>query len=840
MNPKCITAVKAAAAAAGRKAPTKAQLQEIEDGLAAAKTRVARQDPAKWGAMTEAQRLQAAAEVMMQDIQAAAAKKLEQAQLQIEVTARVQERLAGIQQAMRDTAGKAGTRAEALSRDAINADQKATALRKESFGRLLSLIEASQSKQGATLGRKVLMTLFDAENPGMTRDVIKEVFKGADGHTKNPMATAAARAWLDTIEEMRTRFNAAGGDVGQLDYGYTPQPHDTVKVRKAGADTWAAKVLPLLDRSRYLREDGSRMADDELLAVLKNAHETLATEGLNKSTPGQFQGSGKRANRHSDTRQIHFADGEAWASYMTEFGRGSIYDAMMGHIGAMARDITLVEQYGPDFSAQVRLQLDEARVADKKSASEPLTGAGTVDPATYFKIISGAVGMPASERLARNMAMVRNLQTAAKLGGAIISSVTDLGTLALTAGYNRLPYWQLLKDIGTQATQDSRDFMASHGMIAESVADSLNRWSGDHLGTNWSGKLSNAIMRASLLNAWTDGLRQGFTLTMNAGFAKMAKTEWSALAERDRTRLARGGFSEADWKALQQVQPVQFKGRELLTPDAIRAAGNSELAQKVFGFIHDESEFAIVNPDLTTRAIVTGGGQQAGTVMGELVRTTMQFKSFPIAMITRHWRRMMEGDLGPDGSSAAANRMLYGGALLLTSTALGAIAFQSKQMLAGKDPISMDQPRFWLRAAAQGGGLAIAGDLFLIDPSSGMGDSLGTLAKNVMGPAFGTAGELALKVVTENIWQEAAGKDSHWEAELFNWAKSNTPGQSLWWMKPALDHTFMNAIQENLSPGYLARVQKKARQDWNQEFFWAPNDATPARAPDIAGAFQGR
>lgn len=839
MNPKCVKAVNAAAIAGGRKAPTKAQLQEIEDGLAAAKTRIARQDPAKWGGMTEAQRLTEAAALVMQDIQAAAAKKLEQAHLQIEVTARVQERLASVQQAMRDTAGKAGTRAEALSRDAINTDQMATVLRKESFGRLLALIEASQSKQGASLGRKVLMTLFDAENPGMTRDVIREVYKGADGHTQNPMAKAAARAWLDTIEELRTRFNAAGGDVGQLDYGYTPQPHDTVKVRKAGADAWAAKVLPLLDRSRYLREDGSRMADDELLAVLKKAHTTLATEGLNKSTPGQFQGSGKRANRHSDTRQIHFADGEAWSTYMRDFGRGSIYDAMMGHIGAMARDITLVERYGPDFAAQVRLQLDEARVADGKAASEPLTGAGTVDPATYFKIISGQVGMPASERLARNMAMVRNLQTAAKLGGAVISSVTDLGTLAITAGYNRLPYWQLLKDVAAQTSKDSRDFMATHGMIAESVADSLNRWSGDHLGTNWSGKLSNAIMRASLLNAWTDGLRQGFTLTMNAAFARMAKTEWANLAERDRTRLARGGFTEADWKALQQVQPAQFKGRELLTPDAIRTAGNNDLAQKVFGFIHDESEFAIVNPDLTTRAIVTGGGQQAGTVPGEIVRTTMQFKSFPIAMITRHWRRMMEGDL-IDGQSAAANRMLYGVALLLTSTALGAVAFQSKQMLAGKDPISMDQPRFWLRALAQGGGLAIAGDLFLIDPSSGMGDSLGTLAKNVMGPTFGTGGELALKVITENIWQEAAGKDSHWEAELFNWAKSNTPGQSLWWMKPVVDHTFMNAIQENLSPGYLARVQKKARQDWGTDMWWAPADATPARAPDVAGAFQGR
>ena len=46
----------------------------------------------------------------------------------------------------------------------------------------------------------------------------------------------------------------------------------------------------------------------------------------------------------------------------------------------------------------------------------------------------------------------------------------------------------------------------------------------------------------------------------------------------------------------------------------------------------------MLNPDLATRAIVTGGGSQRGTVLGELAQATMQFKSFLIAMMSRHWR----------------------------------------------------------------------------------------------------------------------------------------------------------------------------------------------------------
>ncbi len=57
---------------------SKLAIERIHEALTEIRA-VARQDPAKWGAMTEAQRLQAAAEVMMQDIQAAAAKKLDTA-----------------------------------------------------------------------------------------------------------------------------------------------------------------------------------------------------------------------------------------------------------------------------------------------------------------------------------------------------------------------------------------------------------------------------------------------------------------------------------------------------------------------------------------------------------------------------------------------------------------------------------------------------------------------------------------------------------------------------------------------------------------------------------------
>jgi hypothetical protein len=837
---KCAKAVRSAAKEMGREGLTDADLKAIEDRMSDTMRRLARTDP-EWKTYPQDMRVSLAAEQAIADIKAEADRLAANKVRQVLVVAQTEQRLKGLQGSYK------GTRTQALRRDMELTHVYESALRRDAQGGLMNLIEAAGDKQGAGVGRKFLMSVFDAENPAMTRDVVREIFKNADGHTGNSVAKEAARAWLDTIEGLRTRFNNAGGDVGKLEYGYTPQPHDRARISKIGRDAWVEKTLPLLDRGRYVLEDGSKMGEPEVRQMLSKAWETITTDGLNKSEPGEFRGVGKRANRGSDPRQIHFADGTAWADYMKEFGRGSLYDAMMGHIGGITRDIALVERYGPDIHANARLQFDLAARADGKTP-ENLVGAFEIDPHTYWNMITGRVGAAANEDMAQAFKMVRDLQTAAKLGGAVISSVTDLGTLAITTGYNRLPYWQLVKDIGSNVIPDwmakfgvtkgkeVHDWMSAHGMIAESVANSLNRWSGDHMGNGWSGKLANSVMRWSLMNAWTDGLRQGFTLTMNAGLARMTRKAWGELAEFDRSRLQRAGITDVDWAKLNAIPLQNFNGRQLLTPQAIKTAGHQNLAARVFGFIADESEYAVVNPDLATRAVITMGGQQAGTWGGEIARTVMQFKSFPIAMITRHWARMLEGTHGADGAPILANRSAYGFALMTTLMGLGAVATQEKQMLQGKDPIDMTKPRFWAKALAQGGGLGIAGDMLLVDPSGSPGDATATAIKNLAGPTVGSATELLLKDVVENIWQAAKGKDTHWGAELASWVKSNTPAGNLWWAKPFIDHGFMNAINESLSPGYLSRMKDRAYKDWNQRMWWAPNEAVPGRAPDLGAA----
>lgn len=825
MKPQCRQAVQQAA---GR-ALSDAEIKKIDDRISATMRNMARADPAGWRAKSADQRVIEGAQQAMADIQREAALKVQRAQVQIVKTAAMETRVGDLM------ASYAIGRSKALVKEMELTHNYAEGIKRETMGQLMDLLDAVESTQGTTAGRKALMFLFDAQNPGMTRDLATEIYTNGAGGTGNALAQKAAKVWLESIEQLRQRFNGAGGDVGQLDYGYLPQPHDQARVRGSGEqaarDKWVQETLPLLDRNRYFQEDGARLTDQQLIGVLESAWETIATGGLNKMTPGQGGGNGARANAGSESRQIHFKDAEAYLTYMRRYGGGSMYDAMLGHIGGMARDIALVERYGPNPAQQMKLQFDLAKKADiglKRSFG--------LTPQSYWDLLSGKTGMAESGNIAQIAQDVRNIQVSGKLAGATLSSVTDTATFFITTGYNKLSYWEALKNIGKQFDGDTRDFLTMHGVIAESMVSNLNRWSGDNIKNTWTGRLANSTMKLSLLNAWTDAMRQAFSMTMMSGLAKLSKVDWARLDEYDQWRMTSKGLTEEDWAIIQQAQLTSYRGAEFLTPEAIRAGGHAranEVVAKVLGLITDESEYAVLNPDLATKAIASAGGISRGTARGELARSVMQFKSFPVAMISRHWRRMLDTPQGMQGAPMMANRLMYGAAMMTSLTALGAIAYQTKQLVQGKDPIDMTTPKFWTRAMAQGGGMGIVGDFLLTDPTENPGDATANAIKNVAGPTVGSAFDIGYKLGVENIYEAANGKDTHLAAESIRVARSHLPYVNLWYAKAALDHAGLHALQEAVSPGYLSRMQQRARRDWNQGYWWSPGTGAPDRAPDM-------
>jgi hypothetical protein len=149
----------------------------------------------------------------------------------------------------------------------------------------------------------------------------------------------------------------------------------------------------------------------------------------------------------------------------------------------------------------------------------------------------------------------------------------------------------------------------------------------------------------------------------------------------------------------------------VLSPDAIaRQADLSkpdgrallEAATRVLEFVQTEARFAVPEPGVAERSLVL---QQLrpGTFVGELWRSALQFKSFPITILLMHGGRGM-AQAGIKGKAA------YLASFGITTTLMGALTMQLKDIANGRDPRRMDDHRFWLAAFAQGGGAGLLGD----------------------------------------------------------------------------------------------------------------------------------
>jgi hypothetical protein len=862
MRQECANAVEAAA---GRRL-TQAELDGIENRVRAGMRAVANQDINAWRGMSQAQRIAAGAEWardnLIREADLDRARKQLQIAKQIETTDRIQQAL----YAEPEQAHAKRAREKVVKGDIEHTYVESGGIKAEYLGNVMGAIESMK------VGQNFLARAFDVDNPAMERDIIREIYRGADGSTGNDVAKAAAQQIGKTTGAMRERFNAAGGNVGELDYGYVPIRHSQSKVLSNGSDVqrraWVNDVLPLLDRSQYLDDAGNPMTDDAIRQFLagedreswqrrntaargkgieprqQGVWDTIAYGGVSKIVPGETTGTGARANAGSQHRVLHFKDADAHMTYNAKYGEGSLLNALISHIDGMSKNISLIERYGPNPTRNMRTQMQLTAVHDNTEL-RTLEG-GMTSIGAYWNYVTGATNTPVNPAMARRFETLRTTVSAIKLQGTILAALGDVGTLYVTAGYNKVPYFRTL---GTAArllvpgSKDYRSWLASQGLIAETLEHGLTRWGTDNLATNWAKNLSASTMKFGGVTAWTDALRTAFQANMMRGLAETSKSTWENLTEWDRRRFSKAGITEQDWQIINRATPGKYNGSDYLTPDSIYATGDAAAADvvpKLLGMIREEGEFAVLNPDLTTKVISSA---TPGTWRGELQKTFMQFKSFPIAMVSRHWGRLNEmrrsGDYRVNGAPALASPFAYAGALVVSTTVMGAIAAQAKDLLYGQNAEPMfDDPKhaatFWFRAFSTGGGAGFVGDM--LNAALTNNDFSSALGSVVGGPAGSFLFD-PLHIATSNALDAAQGKDTHVAADLFKFATKNLPIVNLWMWRTVWNRLLWDSISENLSPGVTARNMRRTQQQYHTEYYWEPNTKAPQRAPDLSAAF---
>lgn len=637
-----------------------------------------------------------------------------------------------------------------------------------------------------------------------------------DGIPKD--AVTLARMIHKAQEVARHDANAAGSWIGKLAGWITRQSHDPWKMVKRGQKAWIDAVAPRLDWGRMESQHGEIKDRSAWLAeTYTNLAGGMHLKARGAETNSGFKGPGNLAKRMSQERVLHFKDADAWADYNAEFGTGNLRDSVLVGLKSSAQNTGLMRVLGTNPESLYGRVVDQLR-HDVRAAAD-VKAMKTFDTATAedgwlsrrMDEVTGKANMSVDALWARRGANLRAWQSMAKLGGAVISSVSDLATYASEMNYQGRGFLSginegLMAIVNGRPAGERKEILSSLGVFFDSMTAEITRTGS--LDESMGGRTSRALQtffKWNGLNWWTDTLRGSAALSMSHHLALSAKTAFGDLSPELQRVLSLFDIGAKDWDHMRaKGVRIDEGGTAFLVPDKLDPAQ----ADKLKRYIVDRAQTAVLEPDADTRAMLRQG-TRSGTVIGEITRFIAQFKGYSVGFS----RQILGREIYGRGAQAFGEGSVYGLAKLITaSTVMGYAAMSVKDALKGKSPRDPHDPKTYLKAFTQGGGAGIYGD-FLFGEFNRMGQSP---AESLMGPVFGV-GIDATKLWSKLIRGEADAGDA------LRLAQNNTPFLNLFYTRMALDYLILYDMQESIAPGTLARMEQSARNNTGQTFLLSPS-----------------
>jgi hypothetical protein len=711
---------------------------------------------------------------------------------------------------------------------------------------------------------------WGAEQTARMENVVRELFGQSTGDLK---AKQLAEAWTKVAEALRQRFNKAGGAIGKLKDWGLPQVHSAEALLKAGREQWKAFILPLLDRERMLSPlTGLRMTDADLNASLDHVFDSITTNGANTMQPSmQPVGRGALARQHADHRFLHFKDPDAWLAYQRAFGEGDPFASMIGHLSMMARDIAAMEIFGPNPQAMINyLKQVVIKAMGGQGRDDVRKALNTFD--NMYAHYMGSANVPVSNFWANTVSSIRSGISAASLGSAALSALSDRGFDAVTRAFDGLPVHGAFTSFLRQFGPGMENHAARMGLIIDSQLHAMHRHArfiGSVSGNTIAGYVNDRMLAASGLQWMTQASKHGFGWDFQMVAADLSRFGWDEIPSQGRSEAAfrrtleRHGFDAATWDVIRQAQHYRPEGPDgvvgppgapgtgvvrpqevfahahqvylaTMTPEAARAAAQ-DLADRYHSMILREMRYSTPESSLRSRSAMIGTNQP-GTFQGEVLRSAGQFKGFGLGVLFLHGGRIFRELVGPNPARGA----VYFGALLIVSTLLGAVSMQLKEIANGRDPRRMDLDKkgrkFWGAALLQGGGLGIYGDFLFSDVNRFGGSLSGTVA----GPMVDKLDNIR-RLTVGNFLEFAQGQDrTNFGRELSYFIRTNTPGSSLWFVRQAWERVLMDQLQYLMDPDAhtsFRRTMQRRRTDFGQDYWWRPGEVEPRRGPDLGAMF---
>ncbi|MBN8532460.1 MAG: hypothetical protein J0L51_00085 [Rhizobiales bacterium] len=705
-----------------------------------------------------------------------------------------------------------------------------------------------------------------SERTAYEADVLKALYGAADA---TPEARALAESWQKAASFLHREHNAVsrGGIAERQDWRLPNPTHEPAKVALTKVDVFVERTLPRLDRSQMLDYATGKPLDDAALrAILAETHQRIGDGGLS-APAARPAGRPMTANARLDHRVLVFKDAESWLAHAGDFGEHqSVFSTMMGHMSAMANDIAMMRVFGPnpnaskDFALALFQREAAGLMVEVPAGARPQVVAQALIANRWaqwsanrarkgfenlWAQVSGEANVPVHGGMAQAMGEMRSWLVASQMGGAILSSISDIGLVSQAARFNDIPAAKVLARYTEGMASGQMEVKAAQvGFVADSFAQmhqAVDRVMGEEIRAGLGAKVGSAVIRASGLRRHSGTLRAAFGLEYQAVVANDLRKSWADLSDARRAAFQRVGLGEEQWAIIQKAEPWHpVDDAPFLRAADIRETGHPDanrIASAYQRLLDTEMDHAVIESgDPITRALIYGESRP-GTIGGETRRAVGLYKSFPFTFINLHFARAFAR--GWDGS-----RLGHAAITFTAMTAFGILAMQAKEIAKGRDPVSLDPTTSkgvlaYGRGMLQGGGLGIFGDV-LFEDKTRFGNSWAT---TLAGPQFAAVERVLGTTLMGNLQRAAKGEQTHLAGDALYAAGSLMPGSTLWFARLAFERNVLDQMAlmiDPRAPERFRRIEDQARKNWGNEHWWRRGETSPERAPDLNRILEAR
>jgi len=676
----------------------------------------------------------------------------------------------------------------------------------------------------------------------------------------NPTIIKIAEIMEEYSEMVRQKLNDRGANIPRI-WGYiVKQSHDPYTVRDA------AKVLGLklneieVDANLTVKQDinyarnykawkdfvSQKLDADRTFANTDNVDEFLqqvySTLVGNKYqlSEGIASAYGSRAKDvakgSAPKRILHFKSSNDWFDYNQKFGAGNLKESFFSGLQTAGRNIGMLDTLGTKPKENFLRILETVHKRQTDSGKESTTTKVYRPFDKYMKIIDGSIYTVEGFGLAKYSAIARSIQSMAKLGGATISAMADVGIYGSELNYQGRSYLGgMFEALGSlfkiKNTKQKKEIAEMLGFISDNTIYDMSARNqvGDNLSKGWT-RTQRTFFKYNLLSWWTNTLKEGSMLGLANYFAKQKNLEFGKLNFKLQNLFKLYDVDATKWDIIRKTAMEQADdGKEFINiglldqmsdADVKKIRGTDNLTQRqiriekekfktsVSGILLDRSIYAVIEPDARVKGFMTQGAL-AGTGPGEAIRFFGQFKAFPISIVMKVLGRDMDYFKGRNvGDTGRGIRGLS--ALIVTSGLLGYLSMTIKDFLRGKGRRDPTKFKTIMAAFLQGGGLGIYGDVLFKETR----DAGSVLA--------GLAGPIPLTVVDVGLAFKYAltGEGGKTAKAAHRAVSSSIPFLNLFYVKQAFDYMIGYQIMETVNPGGLRRVEQRMKREYNQEFLF--------------------